>query len=119
MTLFPPVYATLTGDPAIAAIVGGDVYRDIAEAAEGAYIVWSLLAAPPENSLDWIPPGDSMTFRYDCFAPTEREVDTLAAAVRNRVQMFGIVESMQSLGKDPDTGYWRMTIDADWFHHRN
>lgn len=116
--LFPPVYKALTTDAAVRAIVGARVYRDEADPVPAPFIVWTALAAVPENSLDPGAPTDRHTIRLDVYATTEAGVDALAAAVRNCVQAFGSVQTMQSLGREPDTRYWRITLDVDWFHAR-
>lgn len=118
MSLFPAVYALLVGTPAVFAIVGSKVYRAIADGVEAPYIVWTSLAAPPENNLSDPPPGDRHAIRIDCYAKTEAEVDSLALLARNTMEARGLVQTLQDLGQDPDTGYWRIIFDVDLFHPR-
>lgn len=119
MSLFPNVYGQLVADPEIAAIVGDKVFRAVAEAVPAPYIVWTVLAAPPENNLSNTPPGDMVSVRIDCYARNEAEVDTLAQKARNSLQVRGTVETLQDLGMEPETGYWRITFDVDLYHHRS
>lgn len=118
MSLFPKVYAWLTGDAAVAALVGTKVYREVAEPVSAPYIVWSVLAAPPENNLG-APPGDHVAVRIDCLARSEREVDSLALVARNTMERHGMVETLQSLGKEEGTGFWRIVFDVTIYHHRS
>jgi len=105
--------------PAVSAIVGTRIYQDEAKGdAAAPYLVWSRMAAVPENNLSDPPPGDRESISVDVFARSEAERDRLTVAVRNALEARGHVLTIQSLGKDADTGSWRMTMDADIFHPR-
>ena len=109
------------------AISGGYVFdggrkiyiRSLGKPDEAApYIVWSLLAATPENNLTRRPPADRESISVDVFARDEQELVTLTAAARNALEPHGHVMTMQSLGMEASTGLWRMNFDIDWFYHR-
>lgn len=113
-----PMYAILR-TPAVIALVGTRVYRDWAGDAPAApYVVWSLLAAPPDNTMSERPPSDRYSVAVDGFALNEAQSDALLVACQNAVEGVGLVTSgPQSLGKETDTKLWRWTFTVDI--HRN
>ena len=114
------VYPALHGAAPVAAIVGTRIYRDFAGNAPTApYIVWSLPATVPELNLSWgPPPTDRYSVSVDVFALTEAQSDALVVAARDAMEAIGHVLTIQSLGREPDTGLWRYTFDTDVFHNR-
>lgn len=112
-----PVYQILAV-PTVTAITPR-IWQDVARDDEAApYVVWMRQAVVPENNLSDRPPGDRESIRVDVVARDEAERDALTTACRDAVESHGHVLTIQSLGKDADTGYWRMTFDADVFHPR-
>lgn len=82
------------------------------------YVVWMRQAVVPESNLSDRPAGDRESIRVDVVARDEDERDALTVACRDAVEAHGHVLTIQSLGRDADTGFWRMTFDADVFHPR-
>lgn len=112
-----PVYPILAV-PAVLAITNR-IRQDVANPDEPApYVVWMRQAVVPENNLSDRPPGDRESIRVDVVARDEAERDALTVACRDAVEARGHVLTIQSLGRDADTGFWRMTFDADVFHPR-
>ena len=113
-----PVYPLLAV-PAVTSIVGTKIYQDQAnQSAQAPFVVWMRQAVVPENNLSQRPPGDRLSLAVDVFARTEQERDNLLTAARDAIEAVGHVLTIQSLGQEPDTGWWRMTFDADIFHPR-
>lgn len=112
-----PVYPILAV-PSVLAITNR-IRQDEANPDEPApYVVWMRQAVVPENNLSDRPPGDRESIRVDITARTEAQRDALTVACRDAVEARGHVLTIQSLGRDADTGFWRMTFDADVFHPR-
>ena len=117
--MIPPIYATLMADATVAAMTGGRIWQDQGEPdATAPYIVWALLAAVPENNLSRRPPADRCSLSVDVFAGDEAERAALTSAARAALEPHGHVQTVQSLGREVDTGLWRMNFDIDWFYHR-
>lgn len=113
-----PIYPILAV-PAVVAIVGSRIYQDQADqGAVAPYIVWMRQAVVPENNLSQRPPGDRISLSIDLYARTERERDDLLTATRDAIEAAGHVLTIQSLGQEPDTKFWRYNLDADVFDHR-
>src|SRR5690606_6014805 len=112
-----PVYQILAV-PAVTAITPR-IWQDVARDDEAApYVVWMRQAVVPENNLSDRPPGDRESIRVDVVARDEAERDALLVACRDAVEAHGHVLTIQSLGRDTETSFWRMTFDADVFHPR-
>ena len=113
------VYKILHDAAAVAAIVGTRIYRDFGGDAPAApYVVWSLLAGVPDNHLSGTPPSDRYSVSVDTFAANEAASDALTRACRDALEVSGHVLSIQSLGREADTGLWRYNITADIFRNR-
>lgn len=105
--------------PAVTSIVGTKIYQDQAnQSAQAPFVVWMRQAVVPENNLSQRPPGDRISLSIDVYARTERERDDLLTATRDAIEAVGHVLTIQSLGQEPDTKFWRYTFDADLFDHR-
>lgn len=114
-----PFYGMLRSDPAVVALVGTRVYQDWAgDSPDAPYVVWSIIAAPPDNTMSERPPSDRYSVTVDAFAPSEAQRDNLILACRYAVESYGQLSSgPQSLGREPATKLWRSTMTVDI--HRN
>lgn len=115
------VYKILHDWPAVAAIVGTRIFRDFGGTSPAAdYVVWSMLAAVPDNHLSGPPPSDRYSVSVDTFSTTEARSDTLVKACRDAIENegHGIVLTIQSLGREDSTTLWRYNISADIFRNR-
>ena len=115
------VYKILHDWPAVAAIVGNRIFRDFAGDIPAAdYVVWSMLAAVPDNHLSGPPPSDRYSISVDTFSATGARSDALVKACRDAIEAdgHGIVLTIQSLGREADTTLWRFNISADIFRNR-
>lgn len=115
-----PVYGILHNWPAVAALVGTRIYREFAGDTPAApYLVWGILAGNPHNHLSGAPVSDRWSVSVDGFASTEAASDALLLAARDAFEQSGHqVLTIQSLGRETDTGLWRWTFDADVFRNR-
>lgn len=112
-------YKILHDWAAVAAMVGTRIYRAFAgDAPTAPYVVWSTPAIVPDNHLSGPPPSDRYTLSVDTFADDEAESDVLTGACRDALEATGHVLTIQSLGKETDTGLWRYNITADIFRNR-
>lgn len=110
-----PIYGLLRQSAAVVAIVGTRIYRAWAGNAPGEpYIVWRVVAAPPDNHVSGRPPSDRYSVTIDCFAPSEAQSDALVTAARDALEAHGQMSSgPQDLGRDPDTELWRWQFTID------
>lgn len=109
---------SLIRTPAVIAIVGTNVFQDEANPGQAApYVVWSRQIVP-QMGLRRRPIADRETVTVDLFAASEQQRDNLLAAIRDALEPHGTIGSIQSLGKETDTGLWRFTLDVDLFTAR-
>ena len=114
------VYGALHGHAPLEAMVGDRIERDFAGDKPGApYVVWSILASVPSNHLSNVPPADRYSVSIDVFGRSPAEADALVIAARDAMESIGRMSSgPQSLGRDPDTHFWRYTLTVDVFRNR-
>ena len=110
-----PVYSMLRSSAAVVALVGTRIYRSWGgNSPQAPYIVWSVVAAPPDNHMSGRPPSDRYSVNVDCFGRNEAESDAVTLAARNAVEGYGQLSSgPQDLGRDMDTELWRYTMTVD------
>ena len=115
-----PFYAMLRSNPAVVALVGTRIYRSWAgENAVAPYVVWQVVATPPDNHLSGRPPSDRYSVTVDCFARNEAESDLLMRACRDAAETYGQLSSgPQDLGRDLDTTLWRWNFTVDISRNR-
>lgn len=118
--MLPPIFQILTGDAAVAAIVGDRVYpHDEAPQDVGRpYVTWFVVAGPPELVLDGPPPMDRFTLQVDCWSPTSAGVLSLAAAVRDALERHAHITNQLANRRDPETRLYRYGFELDYFLSR-
>ena len=109
------VYPALSGHAPLSAIVSSRIYRDFGgDAPTAPYVIWSILAAPPDRNLSGRPPSDRYSVSIDVFSRDRAESDALVIAARDAMETIGVLSSgPQSLGYDPGTTLYRYTLTID------
>jgi hypothetical protein len=109
------VYPALADYAPLSAIVDARIYRDFAgDAPTAPYVVWSILAAPPDRNLSGRPPSDRYSVSIDVYSTDRAESDALVIAARDAMEAIGVLSSgPQSLGYDPSTALYRYTLTID------
>lgn len=115
----PPVFlalsqhvetATLLGPPPIRAFPAGKAPPGVPYS----YVTWVLVVGIPENTLSGTPEFDAETVQIDAWAEDYDKAKTLGAACRKAIEPFGYVTSFGIPQPDPDTGAYRVTIEAEF-----
>lgn len=122
MSLLPPVFALLKAAPAVTAILGAvpKVYRHglAPQGTVAPYAVWMVIGDEPQTNLSDPPPTDKRVLQLDCYDTTDGGVEDLAEAVRDALEAGGHVVSIVIDQKEPDTGLFRIGLQADWWQSR-
>lgn len=103
--MLPSVYAILTADAAVSALVGTRIYRhgEAPQKVAGPYVTWFLVSGTPENELSARPRVDRLEVQVDCWSANtgggDAGVEALAVAVRDALEpvahMTGIIANEQ------------------------
>jgi hypothetical protein len=120
--MLPAVFQTLQ-TPAVLAIVGGDpvrIFRHGAAPQDTAkpYITWFLVNDQPYDQLSGPPCGDFDSVQIDCWSKSDLQVEQLAGAVRDAVDLAGIANRVVVNLRDPDTKLFRIGLEADFINSR-
>lgn len=120
--MLPAVFLTLQ-TPAVLAIVGGTPVRIFRHGAapqdtEKPYVTWFEVAGQPYDQLSGTPCGDFDSVQIDCWSMSDLQVEQLAAAVRDAVDMAGIANRIVVNLRDPDTKLYRIGLEADFINSR-
>lgn len=119
--MLPPIFALLSTAPAVTALVGagdaarvypwGEAQPDLVRP----YVTWMVVAGAPENSQADAPPVDRFVVQLDCWGDTGTSAKAVAVAVRDAIETIAHVTAYNPSDRDPDTGRYRMSFDAE-FH---
>lgn len=118
--MLPPVFALVSTDADCAAQLGaGDACRcypfgDAPVDLTAAYVTWFTFAGEPENTLDDAPPSDRFVGQIDVWAESPAAVVAAARPVRAAIERFGQVIAYNPSDRDPETGRYRMSFDAEF-----
>lgn len=121
MSLYAPVYKTLQDSPAVVDLVASRVYRHGAAPQDVArpYVTWFVPASGIENQLSGLPATERQTIQIDCWAESDKQVNTLALAVRNAIEPFAHLTGIPLDGRDLSaTKLYRIALQFDWWHPR-
>lgn len=114
--MLPPLYALLSNDAAVKAIVGDRIYPhgEAPQDTTRPYVTWFLVSWTPENNLTDLPPSDRATVQVDAWHQTSAGVVSLMTAIRDAIEptahVTGIVVNM----REPDTRLYRLALQADF-----
>ena len=123
--MLPPIFQALKASSAVKAIVGNNpprVYRHgkVPDATpdrpiRDPFVTWFMVAGVPENNLSDPPPCDRATVQVDCWHPTDAGVETLATAVRDALEVIGVLTSAPIDDFETETKLYRMSLQVDVF----
>jgi len=115
--MLPPVYRDLKNSTRVVEIVADRIFRRgvVALPQSGPYLTWFLVTGVPENTLSETPAVDRMTVQIDVWAPTDKQCEVLATAVRDALEDKAHMTGMPIDGRDPDTKLWRLALEFDYF----
>lgn len=120
--MLPTVFMTLQ-TPAVLAIVGGTPVRIFRHGAapqdtEKPYITWFEVAGQPYDQISGTPCGDFDSVQIDCWSKLDLQVEQLARAVRDALDLAGIANRLVVNLRDPDTKIFRIGLEADFITSR-
>lgn len=123
--MFADVYQTLS-TPAVLALVGANPRifgsDNAPQNTPTPYITWFVVVGDPHVQLSGAPPSDADTIQIDCYAgpdgAAEAQVEQLAQAARAALDDAGIVNRIIINTREPDTGLYRIALQADFIHNR-
>lgn len=116
----PPVWQVLSNTPPLQALVALKIYPG-GQASDGAalpYVTWQIVGGSPENCLADPPEVDMFSVQFDCWADDVAEARAVAQAVRDAIQTQSHIVAWRGEDRDPATGAYRYSFDADWFTFR-
>lgn len=115
--MLPPVYAALSADSAVAALVATRIYSHGEAPQEVAmpYVTWQMIAGIPENNLSDAPDIDRCTLQVNCWHPTGAGINDLAEAVRAVLEQNGHVTNIPVNERDEETRLYWIALEMDWF----
>ena len=118
--MLPAVYDLLAGDGLVAEMVGDRIFRH-GEAPQGVgmpYVTWHLVSGSPANTLADAPRVDEHIVQIDCWSRGDSEVERLAAAVRDAIELRHHMTGVTSNNRDPETGRYRLGLQFTFWTHR-
>jgi len=118
--MFPNVYATLRANATVQTIVGEKIGRhgSMPQDEAAPYITWFVVADQPHDNLSDPPPSDFNTVQIDCWSEDDKQVATMARAVRDALDAAGVLNRLRIDTREPDTKLYRVGIEADFITQR-
>lgn len=116
----PPVFKTLDGDAALHDLLrSGSVTRvfpfgEAPQSTAKPYVVWQIVGGPPGQCLGSRPTHDDYMIQLDVYAKTAAQVETVARAVRDAVELKSRITSWRTHGREDETQLYRVGIDIQW-----
>lgn len=122
--MLPPVFALVSTDAACGAIFGagsasrcwpfGSAPVDVATP----YITWFTVAGGADNTLADAPGSDRFVGQIDVWADSPGAAVNGARAVRAAIERYGQIDNYNPSDRDPETGRYRMSFDAEFIVKR-
>ena len=118
--MFPNVYATLRANATVLATVDDKIGRhgSMPQKTPPPYITWFVVSGQAEDQISGPPDTDFDTIQIDCWSMDDKQVATLAGAVRDALDAAGIANRVVIDLLEPDTKLYRVGIDADFITNR-
>jgi len=118
--MFPPVFDILTAAPDVTTLVQTRVYGSgqAVQDTSKPYVVWSVPAGAPENTLSELPTVDRQVVQVDCYSKEEKQVKQLAIAVRNALEPHCHMTQHLANEREFDTKLFRVALQFDYFLNR-
>lgn len=118
--MLPPVFALLSANAAVGALIGagnacrcypfGSAPPDVVSP----YITWYTVAGSPDNTLSDTPASDQFLGQIDIWSDDIGGAVTTATAARNAIETYGQATQYNPSDRDPATGRYRMSFDAEF-----
>ncbi|MEJ7746058.1 MAG: DUF3168 domain-containing protein [Luteimonas sp.] len=118
MAMSPPVYAILSGDAAVTALVPAARIKGQSYAGESPiapYITWQIISGGPENYLADRPGMDVFRVQIDIWAVSAASAKAIAALVRDALEPHAYCLNIFADDYEPDTKLYR--YGYDWNFH--
>lgn len=123
--MLPPVFSLLSNDAAVGALLGaGNACRvypwgSAADNVAKPYVTWYVVTGIAENTQSDPPPMDSFTTQIDVWGDDTGSTVAAAQAVRNAIETIAYVTGYNPSDRDPDTGRFRYSFDAEFVVKRS
>ena len=118
--MLPPVFALVSTDAGCTAKLGaGDACRcypfgDAPVDVTRPYVTFFTVAGSAENTQADAPPSDRFVGQIDAWADSPAAAVSTAQAVRSAVERYGQVTAYNPSDRDPETGRYRYSFDAEF-----
>lgn len=119
----PPVFPTVSTDPAVRAALGTNPVRvfpfgQAPEKPADPYCVWRIIGGEPENYLGDRPDIDRFHIQFDVYGTTASSVEAAALALRNAIEGSCHIVAWLGTSRDSVTGRYAFQFSADWWTPR-
>lgn len=118
MAMVPPVYALLSADAAVTALVPASRIRGQGYAGEtpvAPYITWQTVSGVPANYIAGRPGIDAFRVQIDIWANDATSAKQIATAVRDALELNAHCVSIMGESFEADTKLFRYSYD--WAFH--
>lgn len=123
--MFPPVFPLVDASAACRALLraanGPTRFYQFGMAPQNVtkpYAVWQRVYGTPENYLAGRPDMDGFTLQIDVYAASADSARTVAAAIRDAIELDSYITNWLGESIDPDTKNYRFSFQNDWFVSR-
>jgi hypothetical protein len=121
--MYPPVFALLSADSAVAAHVDTRIYPHARapQRATTPYITWHVMGGAAENTLSAVPDIDSVVVRVSVWSDDAQDIYAIGQAVRDCLELDAHMEDVPMTGRDAETlrawlamtfRFWTARFDA-------
>lgn len=119
--MFPPVHEALAASTAVKSLIGTTPVRayrhgEAPQKVIAPYVTWSAFGVA-ENGLSGAC-ADVWRVQINCWSDGDKEVETLAAAVRAAIEPSAHLQSYDNDERDTETKRYRMSMSFDWIVSR-
>lgn len=122
--MLPPVYALLSSNSEVSALVGTRIYRHgvAPQNVAAPYVTWALVSGTPENELSDIPRADRLDVQIDCWSNNtgtgDVQVESVATAVRDALEPYAHMNSIILNEQDFETRRYRIAMQFTFWLSR-
>jgi hypothetical protein len=121
--MLPAVFPLIKAATAVTALIGTNPCRCFrhGSAPQGVvapYVTWYVVAGTPANTLDDVPRADDFSIQVDCWSDDPVQVETLAAAVRDALELRADMTAVSVNARDPETMRYRIGLTFRFWVHR-